>query len=59
MSLSAGIRAADDRWSLMAYGKNLGNKDYALTISRSSLTPGSLQLLGPQRSFGIVAGLRI
>ncbi|MBC7505818.1 MAG: TonB-dependent receptor [Sandarakinorhabdus sp.] len=58
LNASFGIRTADDRWSLTVYGKNLADKDYALTIARSALTPGSLQLLGQQRSYGAVAALR-
>jgi iron complex outermembrane receptor protein len=55
---SAGLRTADDRFSLTVYGKNLTNRVYELTIARSAITPGSYQLPGLRRSYGVVAGFR-
>ena len=58
LNASAGLRTADDRFSLTLYGKNLTDKVYELTIARSAITPGSYQLPGLRRSYGIVAGFR-
>jgi len=55
---SAGLRTANDRFSLTLYGKNLTDKVYELTIARSAITPGSYQLPGLRRSYGLVAGFR-
>ncbi len=55
---NVGVKTADDHVSLTFYMKNIGEKDYALTIARSALTPGSLQLLGLQRSYGAVLGFK-
>lgn len=55
---SFGVRTPDDRFSVTVYGKNLSDKDYALTIARSALVAGSYQLPGLQRSYGVVAGFR-
>lgn len=55
---SAGIRTPDDRISFSLYGKNLTNKDYALTIARSPLVAGSYQYQGLQRSYGVVLGYK-
>jgi len=53
-----GVRTADDHLSVAFYAKNIGKRDYALAIARSALTPGSLQLLGLQRSYGVVLGFK-
>jgi iron complex outermembrane recepter protein len=55
---NVGVKTADDHVSLTFYMKNISDKDYGLSIARSALTPGSLHLLGLQRSYGAVLGYK-
>ncbi|OQW46645.1 MAG: hypothetical protein A4S16_10155 [Proteobacteria bacterium SG_bin6] len=53
-----GIKTQNDKLSLTLYMKNIGGEDYALLTARSALTPGALQILGQQRSYGAVIGFK-
>jgi iron complex outermembrane receptor protein len=52
----------DDRWSISAYGDNLTNKDYAVTVLESGVAaPGTVvpqSVIGPPRTYGFVATVR-
>ena len=60
---SIGLSAADERWQITAWGKNLGDKDYYTNIDQNvgdgASVAGLRADIGQERSYGLTLRLKI
>ena len=48
-----GIRADDDRWSILLWGRNLFDKQYAVGVGAAGTVSPFVKVLGDPRTYGI------